>query len=87
VIVTWDSAKRLANLDKHGLDFADLELEFFLNSVVAPVRDRRFRAIGSTRGGRVIVVIFAPLGTESVSVISMRPANRKERSLLHGRPK
>jgi uncharacterized protein len=87
VIVTWDSAKRLANLDKHGLDFADLELEFFLNSVVAPVRDRRFKAIGSTRGGRVIVVIFAPLGTESVSVISMRPANRKERSLLHGRPK
>ena len=87
MIVTWDSAKRLANLDKHGLDFADLELEFFLNSVVAPVRDRRFKAIGSTRGGRVIVVIFAPLGTESVSVISMRPANRKERSLLHGRPK
>jgi hypothetical protein len=85
VIVTWDNAKRLANLDKHGLDFADLELEFFVNSVVAPVRDRRFKAIGSMRYGRVIVVIFAPLGTESVSVISMRPANRKERSLLHGR--
>ena len=85
MIVTWDNAKGLANLDKHGLDFADLELEFFVNSVVAPIRDRRFKAIGSMRHGRVIVVIFAPLGTESVSVISMRPANRKERSLFHGR--
>jgi uncharacterized DUF497 family protein len=85
VIVTWDNAKRLANLDKHGLDFADLGLEFFVNSVVAPVRERRFKAIGLTRDGRAIVVIFAPLGTESVSVISMRAANRKERSLLHGR--
>ena len=85
MIVTWDNAKGLANLDKHGLDFADLELEFFVNSVAAPVRDRRFKAIGSMRHGRVIVVIFAPLGTESISVISMRPANRKERSLFHGR--
>ncbi len=85
MIVTWDNAKRLANLDKHGLDFADLGLEFFVNSVVAPVRERRFKAIGLTRDGRAIVVIFAPLGTESVSVISMRAANRKERSLLHGR--
>jgi uncharacterized protein len=87
VIVTWDNAKRLANLDKHALDFADLEFEFFMNSVVAPVRERRFKAIGSMHNGRVIVVIFAPRGTESVSVISMRAANRKERSLLHGRSK
>jgi uncharacterized DUF497 family protein len=86
VILTWDNAKRLANLDKHGLDFADLELEFLVNSVVAPVRDRRFKAIGSMRG-RVIVVIFAPLGSESVSIISMRRANRKERNFLHGRSK
>jgi len=27
-------------------------------------------------------VVFAVLGTEGVSVISMRPASRKERSLL-----
>ena len=86
MIVTWDNAKRLANLDKHGLDFAELELEYFLNSVVTPVRDRRFKAIGSMRNGRMIVVIFAPLGTESISVISMRAANRKERNLFHGRP-
>jgi uncharacterized DUF497 family protein len=37
-------------------------------------------AIGELDG--VIVVIFAQLGSEGVSVISARPANRKERSLL-----
>ncbi len=84
MIITWDNAKRLANLDKHGLDFADLEIEFFLNSLVAPVREGRFKAIGPL-GRNVIVVVFAPLGTEAVSVISMRPANRKERGLLDDR--
>jgi uncharacterized protein len=85
VIITWDNAKRLANLDKHGLDFADLELEFFLDSLVVPVREGRFKAIGPLRGTSVIVVVFAPLGTEAVSVVSMRRASRNERSLLHDR--
>jgi len=85
VIITWDNAKRLANLDKHGLDFADLELEFFLDSLVVPVREGRFKAIGPLRRRGVIVVVFTPLGSEAVSVISMRPASRKERSLLDDR--
>jgi uncharacterized DUF497 family protein len=29
-----------------------------------------------------VVVIFAALGTEAISVISLRPASRKERSAL-----
>ena len=77
--------KRLANLDKRGLDFADLELEFFLDSLVVPVREGRFKAIGPLRGRSMIVVVFASLGTEAVSVISMRPASKKERSLLDDR--
>ena len=84
-IITWDNAKRLANLDKHGLDFVDLELEFFLDSLVVPVREGRFKAIGPLRGRSMIVVVFASLGTEAVSVISMRPASKRERSLLDDR--
>lgn len=38
-------------------------------------------AIGRLANG-VIAVVFAVLGAEGVSVISMRPASRKERSLL-----
>jgi uncharacterized protein len=41
----------------------------------------RQAAIGRLDG--VIAVIFAMLGTEGVSIISARPANRKERQLLN----
>ncbi len=47
MIITWDNAKRLANLDKHGLDFADLEIEFFLDSLVVPGRVASRRSGGS----------------------------------------
>jgi uncharacterized DUF497 family protein len=85
VIITWDNAKHLANLDKHGLDFGDLDLDFFLGSRVIPAREGRFKAVGRHEALGVIVVIFAPLGAEAVSVISMRPASRKERSLFDER--
>ncbi len=38
-------------------------------------------AIGPLADG-VIAVVFVVLGSEGVSVISMRPASRKERSLV-----
>jgi uncharacterized DUF497 family protein len=79
--IVWDEPKRLANLDKHGLDFADLSAEFFADAVVRPVKGDRLQAIGKLTGGTV-AVIFRPLGSEAVSVISMRPANRKERRSL-----
>jgi len=41
----------------------------------------RHMAIGRLNDG-TIAVVFAVLGKEGVSVISMRPASRKERSLL-----
>lgn len=81
MMIVWDEPKRLANLDKHGLDFADLDEAFFVSSVVVPAKDGRHKAVGRLASG-VIVVIFALLGTEGITVISMRPAHRKERSLL-----
>jgi hypothetical protein len=79
--IVWDEPKRLANLDKHGLDFADIDETFFDNALVIPSRkSKRWVAIGvSIRG--VVVVVFARLGREGVSIISMRPASRSERSL------
>ena len=79
--IVWDEPKRLANLDKHGLDFADLSVEFFSGAVVRPVRSERLQAIGPLDEGTV-AVIFRLLGNEAISVISMRPANRKERRYL-----
>lgn len=80
-MIVWDEPKRLSNLAKHGLDFADLDEAFFLQAVVVPVKDGRHMAIGRLADG-TIAVVFALLGREGLAVISMRPASRKERSVL-----
>lgn len=80
-MIVWDEPKRQVNLAKHGLDFADLDAGFFLQAVVVPAKDGRHMAIGRLADGTVAVV-FALLGTQGVSVISMRPASKKERSVL-----
>ena len=49
--------------------------------MVVPARDGRAKAVGRLKDGTV-VVIFAALGGEAISVISMRPARRDERSLI-----
>ncbi len=79
--IVWEESKRRSNLAKHGLDFADLNEDFFLSSMVVPAKAGRHMAIGRLASG-VIAVVFAVLGSEGVSVISMRPASRKERGLL-----
>ncbi len=78
--IVWDEPKRLANFDKHGLDFADLTDAFFENALFVPSHDKRWKGIGASATG-VICVVFAKLGREGVSVISMRPANARERKL------
>jgi uncharacterized DUF497 family protein len=82
VKITWDEPKRLANLEKHRLDFADLNETFFDTALVLPSHNstKRWVAIGVNIRG-VIVVVFARLGREGVSIVSMRPASRNERKL------
>jgi uncharacterized DUF497 family protein len=81
--ITWDERKRLANVDKHGFDFATLDESFFAGAVIVPARSGRLIAIGRHVSG-TLVVVFARLGREAISVISMRQANRKERKVLDG---
>jgi len=78
--IILDQPKRIANLDKHGMDFADLNEKFFDTALVLNTYGRRYRAIGVNIRG-VISVIFAVYGMEAVSIVSMRPANKKEREL------
>jgi len=85
-LFVWDEPKRLANLRRHGLDFANAEVGFeWDGAVTAPTYagsrgEARFKSIGLF-DGQLIVVIFAPLGTEAIAIISMRPADAKERRL------
>lgn len=78
--IVWDDQKRLQNLAKHGLDFASLTPEFFETAIVLPAKGTRFMAI-SVLAGDVLAVVFARLGSEGISIVSMRRASRKERSL------
>ena len=80
-VIVWDDPKRATNLAERGLDFADLDEAFFLDALVVPAKFGRWMAIGRL-GDAVLAVVFVPLGTEGLSVISMRPASRKERTLL-----
>ncbi|WP_105382083.1 BrnT family toxin [Neorhizobium alkalisoli] len=84
--IVWDEPKRLANLEKHGLDFADVGEFDWASAIIEDSKPdiagrRRLKAIGYFRDGRA-AVIFALLGTEAVSIISFRPADDKEREKL-----
>jgi len=80
--IAWNQEKRLGNLRKHGLDFADAERVFSGYTLTRP--DHRF-AYGEARFStmgllRDMVVVIAHTETdEEIHVISMRKAERHER--------
>jgi uncharacterized DUF497 family protein len=83
VKIVWDEPKRIANLQGHGFDFADVERFDWDGAVIIPSRASsrggpRFQAIGRL-DGRVISIIYGPLGNEAISIVSMRRASLKER--------
>ena len=78
---TWQESKRLANLKKHGLDFADAESVF--NGPTLTEEDRRdyageqrFNTTGLV--GMQAVVICHTETREEIHVISMRKAEPHE---------
>lgn len=76
--IVWDEPKRRHYLKTRGLDFAELDIEFFAGSTVFPATGGRHKAVGPF-GDSLLTVIFKPLGTEALSVISMRRASKRER--------
>jgi hypothetical protein len=82
VQIIWDEPKRFSNFAKHGIDFAHVAAEFdFRAAVTAPAREGRYKAIGSFGEAGVIVVIFKSLGVEALSLVSVRAASWRERTL------
>ncbi|MBI3912628.1 MAG: BrnT family toxin [Chloroflexi bacterium] len=77
----WDEAKRLANIEKHGIDFADVPPMF--NGDVFTIEDQRFD-YDETRyitfgllKFRVIVVAHAD-DDDVIRIISARKASKHE---------
>ena len=76
----WDQAKRKGNLNKHGVDFADVE-HFQWDSALVGRSDRH----GETRHigvgylhGRLHVVVFTERYS-AIRIISLRRASQEER--------
>ncbi len=85
--IVWDEPKRIANLEKHGLDFADVEDGFdFDGAILLPAKQSetgrdRFRVIGEMNGALLVAIVASCLGSEALSIGSLRPASEKERKL------
>ena len=83
----WDEAKREWTLETRGLDFADMARFDWDSALVAPdtrteYGEPRFVAIGPLDDD-ICVVCYTTRG-ESIRIISLRKASRKERNLYHG---
>ena len=83
-----DETKRLRNLrpepEGHGLDFAEADAFFDWDGALVasgkPGEDGRPRFAATGRmNARLVTLVFAPLGSEAISAISLRDASRKER--------
>jgi len=78
----WDPKKAAANVDKHGVRFADavsvLEDDRAMTVVDESSEEPRWVTIGLDAIGRALVVVYTWRG-ERIRMISARPATARER--------
>lgn len=85
IVVTYDEAKRQANLAKHGLDLADAALVYDAPDKVTlesprDGEDRRMDMALVDVVGVVLALVYVERGSE-VRAISLRRASKAERKL------
>ena len=79
----WDEDKNRQNIRKHEVDFADAEEMFggiflFWPDLRKDYGESRWIGMG-TNSGRTAVVAFAERGPDTIRIISLRKATRRER--------
>ena len=82
---TWHEPKRVANLEKHGLDFALAERvfegpTFTFEDTREDYRERRWVTLGLS--GMTVMVIVHTETRDEIHVISMREADSDEQLLF-----
>lgn len=77
----WDPSKAVANLKKHGVDFAEAVTvfgdEFAVSLEDLNAGERRFVIIGADSEGQILVVVYTWRG-ERIRLISARRATPRE---------
>ena len=81
-MISWHEPKRLANLRKHGVDFADLDSAFDGHMLTSEDRrpgygELRLQSLALWRG-RVVFMVWTPRVDNDAHLISCRYANRQE---------
>ena len=82
----WDAGNSTKNMDLHQVSRAECEQPFFHRPLLVAAaeghsaRERRYAALGKTRAGRRLAIVFTIRG-ELVRVISARDMSRRERRL------
>jgi uncharacterized DUF497 family protein len=83
---TWDEAKRLVNLNKHGIDFHEAStviVDPLVRTMPDPLHSNeedRYVALGTSDQQRLLVVIFT-YRNDQVRIISGRKATAAEKRM------
>jgi hypothetical protein len=82
---TWDEKKNRLNIKNHGFDFADA-WQVFDKDLLASLDDsqdygeERWIGIGMLNNGTVVLIVFVEEDNDAIRIISLRKANRNEKS-------
>ncbi len=83
----WDDAKREANLDKHGLDFADqpmvLESPYRLDARSVRGGEPRMQSFAYVCDVLTVLTVVHTTRENAWRNVSFRPASEEERSAYH----
>lgn len=85
--ILWDEAKRLTNLEKHGLDFIDavmvLESRYRLDVESVRAGERRTQSFAYVFDVLAVLTVVHVERDDALRIVSFRPASEEERSAYH----
>lgn len=85
-VFEWDEAKRLGNIEKHGIDFLEaIEIFAYPHLTFPSPRGEEERRVSlGLIGEAVVAVVWIERGN-AIRLISVRAARRNERHAYHER--
>ena len=89
VKLTWDAKKARSNLRKHGVSFSEAATCFedpdgcyFRND--APSYEDRLILIARSKKSRLLFVVHAEVGRDTIRIVSARKASPSQRRMYDG---
>jgi uncharacterized protein len=84
--LSWDGAKAIANIAKHGVSFHEAATAFGDPLAITypdpdhSIGEERYITFGRSASGRLLVIAHVERG-DTLRLISARPATRRERKI------